>query len=67
MTLFAPTRDDKHLEGIAAVLMAAAEISMAAEAGSDEAKEAAETADDAFATMQRRHRDALPGVDSGRR
>ena len=61
MTLFAPTRDDKHLEGIAAVLMAAAEISMAAEAGSDEAKEAAETADDAFATMQRRHRDALPG------
>ena len=52
---------DKHLEGIAAVLMAAAEISMAAEAGGDEAKEAAETADDAFATMQREHGDALPG------
>lgn len=61
MTMFAPTRDDKHLEGIAAVLMAAAEMSLAAEAGSDEAKEAAETADDAFATMQRRHRDKLPG------
>jgi len=56
---FVPARGEKRLDALAAVLMAASEIALAAEKGSDAEAEAAETADDAFALMtdESKHRD----------
>lgn len=58
---YAPTRDEKRLETIAAVLMAASEIASAADPGSAIEKEAAAVADDAFVVMTSKHRAAQGG------
>ena len=57
-----PARGEKRLDALAAVLMAASEIALATEKGSDAEAEAAETADDAFALMtdESKHRAATP-------
>ena len=52
-----PVSDRKYLTGLAAVLMAASEVSAVAPADSPEAAEAAATADEAFKLMMRHHRD----------
>ena len=56
---FVPARGEKRLDALAAVLMAASEIALAEERGSDAEADAAKTADDAFALMMDRskHRD----------
>ena len=56
---FVPSRGEKRLDALAAVLMASSEIVLAAEKNSDAETEAAETADDAFALMmdESKHRD----------
>jgi len=63
--MFAPTRDDKYLEVLAAVLRAASEVSHAERRGSAEAEAAAETADDAYDTMMARFADDDEGGRGG--
>jgi mannose/cellobiose epimerase-like protein (N-acyl-D-glucosamine 2-epimerase family) len=56
---FVPSKSEKRLDALAAVLMASSEIVLAAENNSDAETEAAETADDAFFLMmdESKHRD----------
>ena len=60
---FVPARGEKRLDALAAVLMAASEIALAEETGSDAEADAAKTADDAFALMLdgSKHRDKKRG------